>query len=247
MLGKNKLGDFYLIYDGEPLSDHFIVKSVEMPLMPNISASTLDIDGKPGSWFSSRKIETRNITAHVAMLNDNKNRVDMMEKWLLQSDFLSKDKECKLEIGGGYYVNAILTGNTPIKREGGVWSEVSVNFTCYDPYIYGEEHTESLTAGNNNIYVYGKKPVWPIFDITGSSSSSPNTVTYTQKIKMVRVPNLTSTTKLIIDNDKHKCTVNGVYKAVDPSVTDFFSLDPGDATIKLDYGSGTITYRERYL
>ena len=247
MLGKNKVGDFHLIYDGEPLSDHFIVKSVEMPLLPNIDVSTLSIDGKPGLWFAARKIETRTITVHIAMLNDNKNRVDMMDKWILQSDYLAKDKPKKLELGGGYYVNAIMVGDSLIKRENGVWSEADITFVCYDPYIYGEEHIENINAGTNKVVIHGKQPVWPVFEITGHSQTAPNAVTVTDTGETVRVPNLSDLTRLMIDNETHKCTVNGVYKPVDPSVTDFFSLNTGEHTIRLDYGSGTMKYREMYL
>lgn len=247
MFGKNKIGDWHLIYDGVPLSDHFIVKSIEMPLMPSIEASTIAVDGKPGLWFASRKIGTRDIVVHLAMMNDNKDRVDMMVKWMQQADTLAKDGPRKLELGGGYYVNAMMIGDSLINRRNGYWGETDLTFRCFDPYIYGETHTVDLKAGDNTFMVHGKQPVWPVFEVTGHNSSAPNIITDAKTAKLVKVNTLTPSTRLVVDMEQHKCTVNGVYKAVDPSVTDFFSLAPGENTIKLAYGTGTVTYRETYL
>ena len=65
--------------------------------------------------------------------------------------------------------------------------------------------------------------------------------------EMVRVAGLTQATVLRIDMANYRCTVNGNYKPADISVTDFWPLEPGTATLQLSGGSGTMTYEERYL
>lgn len=246
MIGINKVGDYHLVYDGEPLSDHFIIKNVELSLLPNIDAITVTVDGRPGAWFSERKIETRKIIVNAAIMNDNRSRIDMMEKWMLQSDILAKNEECKLELGGGYYVNAILIGETPIKRENGYWSEVVLNFVCYDPYIYGLEHVDIINTGISSIMIDGKQPIYPVFDIEGLNSTASFKITNEISRKTVSVlSNYENSIK--VDNENYICTKKGdVFVPVEP-ITEFFTLSPGYNVINLSAGSGTMTYRERYL
>lgn len=246
MFGMNKIGDPNIVYDGEPLSDHFIVKYIELPLLPTIDASTLSISGKPGLWFSSRNIETRKIVLHIAMLNDNKSRIDMMEKWMLQSDYLTKDKECKLELGGGYFVNAMLTGDTPIKRENGVWSETAITFTCFDPYIYGAEH-EISNVFNQQVYIQGKQPVWPLIRIYNASSIVNLNNSTTGKTMNITVPSGYGN-NFAVDMEKHICGSTELHYPMNPSNSSFFSLNPGLVTLNFNGAEQfNLVYREKYL
>lgn len=258
MIGMNKVGDWHLVYDGEPLSDHFIIKNVELPLLPNIDAATIELDGKPGSWFSHRKIETRDIIVHAAMLNDNRSRIDMMEKWILQSDILAKNTECKLELGGGYWVNAILIGQTPIKRENGYWSEVELNFRCYDPYIYGEEHTVYFNEYQNELYIYGKLPVWPEIhapycqsNVKVSTPDSPDIGTpgFRPYIETAWRYDFSQRPSFVFYTDKHLVLYGLDYVPLAPGST-FFRLNPGNVTLLLEKDSGFrfyLKYSETYL
>lgn len=247
MMNLSRIGDLDIVYDGVPLADHFIVASVSMPLLPNIEAASMFIDGKPGAWFAGRRIGTRDIRVRLKELGDTRRRADAMEVWLGLTDILVKDKICELQLGGGYFVNAILVDDTPMERTGEM-STVEATFRCFDPYIYGKEHTIALTSGTNTITVEGKCPAWATFEITGHSTSYANVLRDVDTGNQVRIPQpLTSATKLIIDMAEHHCTVNGAYKAVDPSVTDFWALTPGKNRLSLSYGSGTLTYRETYL
>lgn len=246
MMNLSRIGDLGLVYDGVPLSDHFIVNKVSMPLMPNFDASTLYIDGKPGAWFAGRKVGTRDIRVNLGMLSDTKKRVDALDNWLAVSDILAKDKICKLELGNGLYVNAIVMDDSQMTRKG-KWSTADITFRCYDPYIYGEEHTVEFSSGNFVVNIEGKQPVWPVYKLTGHSSSYGNTLINNNTGQRVKVNSLTSTTELIVDMEAHRCTVNGAYKPVDPSVSDFWPLKPGSNSLYLSYGSGSFTYRETYL
>lgn len=237
------VGHNFVIYDGINLADHFIVRSIEMPLLPEIDASTLRIDGKAGEWFSKRQIGTRDVVIGLGVLNDTKDRKEILDTWWQLSELISKDKECKLELGTGRYVNAILVGDTDIKTNG-KWSTVEVTFRCFDPYVYGDTHTETLKAGNNTIYVKGKCQTYPVISLTGASTT---TLTDTLTGDKVRVESLTSSQTLVINMAEYRCTVNGNYKAADISVTDFWPLRPGENTLNVSSGSGSLTYQEVYL
>lgn len=255
MIGKNKIGDYNIVYDGEPLSDHFIIKSMEMPLLPTIGANTAKIGGRPGLWFSSRKIETRTITIHAAMMNDNNSRIDMMEKWLLQTKYLAKEKECKLELGGGYFVNAILIGDTPLKRENGRWSEVTLDFVCYDPYIYGEEHVVEFKSSNSVAFdIISEQPVYPSlvlseyqpFDMVYIEHKSYGDYTGTIKTNKFRAINI-EYPWFVVDMENHTCEYNGLNVEIDPSVSDFFYFLPGSNSINTYGAKIKIEYREKFL
>ena len=246
-MNLSRIGDIDLTYDGVALSDHFIVANVAMPLLPTFDSSAMYIDGKPGAWFTGRKIGTRDIRVTLKLLSDTKKRIDAMETWIGLSGLIAKDKVCKLELGNGYYVNAIMMDDSPLNRTGRM-STAEITFRCFDPYIYGEEHTVDIKSGSNIVVIEGQCPVWPTFEITGHSTSAANAIRDTKTGYQVRVPSIAaSTAKLVVDMAGHYCTLNGNYKACDPSVTDFFQLPVGENTISLSYGSGIMKYTEMYL
>lgn len=246
-MNLSRIGDIDLVYDGVPLSDHFIIASVSMPLLPTFEASALYIDGKPGAWFAGRKIGTRDIRVTLGLLGDSRRRADAMEAWMAVSGLIAKDRECKLELGGGYYVNAIMMDDSQLTRNGR-WSRADIVFRCFDPFIYGETHTVDIKSGNNAVTIEGDYPAWPTITVTGHSTSAANYIRDTDTGRQVRVPSISaSSATLVIDMAGHFCTLNGNYKAADPSVTDFWSMKPGTNNLNLAYGSGTLTYTETYL
>lgn len=242
-MNLSNIGHNFLVYDGVNLADHFVVKSVSMPLLPTIEASSIKIDGKPGAWFSKRKIGTRDVKVGLGILNDTRDRKDIMETWFMLSDILAKDKVCKLEIGNGRYLNAILVGDSSTTDKGR-WSTVTVTFRCFDPYIYGEEHEIPLKTGNNLMHILGKCETYPTIEIAGASTT---TVTNNATGDKIRVENIASTRTLVIDMANCKCTVGGNYKSADLTVSDFWPLEPGNVTLNVSSGTGTLKYREMFL
>lgn len=244
MINLSQIGDNGIVYNGVPLSDYFVVRGVDMPLLPTIDTTSLKIDGKAGAWFTSRQIGTRDITVRLGMLEDTKDRITSMEDWIMVSDLLAKDKEHRLDLGNGYYVNAVMTGDSDITRNMN-WSTADVTFRCFDPFIYGETHTETLKTGDNVLHILGKYPTFPVFELDGINGTF--TLTDKSNGKMVRVHNLLSDAKLTIDMEQFRCLVRSSYKAADPSVSDFWPINTGEVTLNLSAGSGTMTYTERYL
>lgn len=238
-----KIGHNFLVYDGVNLSDHFVVKSFDMPLLPTITERTIEIDGKPGAWYAGRQIGTRDIHIGLGVLMDSRARKDAVKTWIDLSDKLAKDKVCKLEIGNGYYVNALLVGDTETDYNG-KWSTVETVFRCFDPYIYGPTHTEALKTGNNALKIKGKFATYPVITVTTSSAL---TVKYNETNDQIRIPKNPTTSPLVIDMERHVVTSGSNYAAIDPTVSDFWPINPGTATINLNTGSGTLEYREVYL
>lgn len=243
MINLGNIGHNFLVYDGINLSDHFVVRTFDMPILPSIDANMIEIDGKPGAWFMSRKIGTRDIIIGLGILNDTKDRKEIIKRWTDLSDMLQKENVAKLEIGEGRYVNALLIGESSPQTRG-KWSIVELTFRCFDPYIYGEEHVETLKSGNNTFIVQGQTSTYPIIEISGATTT---TITNQGTGEKIKVSGLSTSNKLIIDMENHACKVGDVYKAADPTISDFWPIKPGSVTINVSGGSGTLTYKERYL
>lgn len=238
------LGHQTLIYDGEAISDFFVVRSFDMPFLPGISASTIEIDGRPGAWYANRGIGTRDVTIGIGIINDSRERVDVIESWFKLAEKLAKDDVRRLEFGNGYFVECMLVGNSPVEYKGR-WSISTLTFRCFDPYIYGEEHFEPLAAGTNTIYVRGNQPTYASIDLRATSTVVQ--VQDTETSDRVRIPSTMSGANIGIDMELCRCTYNGMYKAADPTVTDFWPLRPGKNVLEVTGGSGSLVYRERYL
>lgn len=242
-LNLSKIGHDFVVYDGVNLSDHFIVRTFDMPWLPNIDANTLLIDGKPGEWFAGRNIGTRDVIIGLGLLNETREREDALEHWIRLTNKVAKNKVAKMEIGHGFYIWCMLIGESLIESNG-KWSIVEVTFRCFDPYIYGEKRTYSLKTGDNEIPVSGGGSTFPVFEITGASTV---TITHKETGEKFRTESVPTGQTLIVDMEHYNCTANGLYQPIDASVSDFWSLEPGKATINLSSGSGTVTYNEVYL
>lgn len=245
MINLSDIGHNFLVYDGVNLSDYFVVRTFDMPILPTIDANMIEIDGKPGAWFMSRKIGTRDIIVGLGILNDSKDRKDIVRRWTDLSNMLQKEKVAKLEIGEGRYVNALLIGES-LPETRGKWSIVELTFRCFDPYIYGEEHTENLTSGNNTFIVKGQVSTYPIIELYGATSTS-TTITNMRTGDKIRISGITSSSQLVIDMENHNCMIGSTYKPADPTISDFWPIQPGSITINVASAHGTLKYKERYL
>lgn len=239
-----KIGEYRIAYDDVRLADYFIVRGVDMPFIPPITINELTIDGNPGAWNIGRNIGTRDIVIRLGILNATRKLEEALDKWINRAQIVSKDHECKLDLGDGYYVYAMLTGNTDITRNGH-WSIADLTFHCSDPRIYRFTYELPLASGLNKVTILGNCPVRPRFQIT--RPSNPFLLQKENTQKYVRVNGLTTSQIVVIDLKDHKCTVNDTYKAIDPSVTTWWELEPGYQEIRLNTGSGTMTYTEAYL
>lgn len=239
-----KIGYDFLVYDGVVLSDHFIVRTFNMPLCPTLDPNYIEVDGRPGVWFTGNKIGTRDITVGLGILMDNgQTREDAVKAWVDLSDKLVKNEIKKLEIGNGLYVNAAMVGDSAITTRGD-WGIVDVSFRCFDPYVYGADHAVQLKSGDNNFYVEGKLPTFPTIEISGATTTTITNKTTSDKIKVTKIP--TGKT-VVIDMEHHNCKAGDVYVAADPTISDFWTINPGNVTINVSSGSGTLKYKEVYL
>lgn len=233
-----------IVYDGVNLSDIFEIHDIHVPLLPPIEAVTQEMAERPGAYFQSRKVKTREITMKLGLNARSRCPLDIYHAWREHSGLLAKTEPKKLQLKEDRYIWAMLTGETGIENLGyrGV---AELTFSCFDPFFYGEQRSVALSSGNNTGQVHGGVAAWPVFTVSGASGTF--TLENADTGDKVRVAGLTASTVLRIDMANYRCTVNGNYKAADITVTDFWPLEPGEAHLRLSGGSGTMAYEERYL
>lgn len=175
----------------------------------------------------------------------DRNPAHTYQEWRELAGFIFKDEPKPMLVDEGKTLYVIATGGSDIERLG--YRGISqITFTAFDPYFYGREHEVSVKSGSNTFYVQSAVEVWPVIELTGVSNNL--TITNNKTGDKVVIPSgITSTSKVVINPELTKCTVNGAYVPINLTVTDYFSLPPGEANISLSSGSGVLRYKERYL
>lgn len=233
-----------VVYDGVNLSDIFQIVDIKIPLLPTLTAVTQELTQRPGAYFASRKVGTRQITMKLRLDAETRNPTKIFHAWREVSKHFSKEEPKKLYLNEDVYCWALVVGDTDIDNAA-YYGEVEFTFMCYDPFFYGREHTFDLSANTaKTIQVNGDMAVYPMFDLTATSSTVK--VTNVTTGDLVSIPNLKSGTKLHIDSEKYRVEVGGAYQPIDISVSDYFMLE-GECQLKVTGASGTVTYQERYL
>lgn len=232
-----------LVYDGVNLADTFEVVDISLPLLPTMTAVTLAAADRPGLYFASRKVGTRTVKVKLRLDAESRCPLDVFEAWSSVSNQVCKSEPKPLHIGEGRYVNAMLTGETPIEVKGHS-GEVELEFTCFDPYVYGEEHTAEL-SGTTTVSVSGNASVYPTLEVQATSSVVK--ITNETTGDYVRIPDVSSGKSMSIDMERQTVTdALGEYVPVD-LMSDFFNLPVGDTSLKMEGCTATLTYRERSL
>lgn len=239
-LNYNRIGCTGISYDGVNLSDVFEVVDVHIPLLPTFEAVTQELAQRPGAYFASRKVGTREITMKLRLNAESRCPLDIFQAWREYSQVFNKPTPRKLMLNEEKYCYALMVGDTPIEDEA-YYGTVELSFVCYDPYFYGEEHAVPLTS-STSFEIKGGVSCYPTLELTATGSSV--TVTNQKTAEFVKV-STASGTKLVIDMERQIVTEGGEYVPVDLS-SDFFPLE-GSCSLKLTGATGTMKYRERFL
>lgn len=232
----------YIIYDGVNLADHFDINLVDVDPMPGLSATTKKVPGSPGERFCSMDIGTRSITMDMSVKGYDRDPLHLSRKWRRVGKYLLKNEPKPLMLEDGREIYALPLSTSELQRLG-TRGTSTVTFTAFDPFFYGQERSVSLKSGKNTIYIQGDYEIYPTIELSGVSGAV--SVTNYLTGEQVRIPSiLNAASKVVIDCNTMKCTINGNYLAVDLNVTTFFSLSPGENDIRLSGGTGTLKYRE---
>lgn len=243
ILNYSRIGCSGIIYDGVNISDTFQVVDVSVPLLPTFEAVTHVLAQRPGSYFASRKVGTREIKIKLRLNAESRDPMEIFKAWREVSAILNKPTPRKLYLDDTRYCYAMMVGESGIDNEA-YYGVVEFSFVCFDPYFYGAEHEIAVSSGSAVAFdVQGAVEAYPTLDLTASAS----TVTVTNSVtgEYVRIPDTASGVKISIDMERQFATVAGDYAPVD-LLSDFFSVD-GSARIVVSGASGTLRYKERFI
>ena len=239
----SQAGAHGLVYDGENLSDLFIVEDVSVSAYPTVEAVTRELAQRPGSYFASRKVATREIGVRLRLVTDSRDPLKVFQAWRALSPKLAKPEPRKLRLGEELHCFAMMAGDSGIEVVGrcGV---TEVTFVCYDPYFYGAEHEVALSNNATAAFnVKGTEPAYPKMTLTAVATS----VTATNLVTgdYVTVPGTKSGSRVTIDMERQLATIGGEFAPVN-LLSDFFNVE-GAAQVKVSGASGTLAYEERFL
>lgn len=242
-LNYSRTGASGLIYDGHNISDTFQIVGVSVPLLPTIEAVTHDLAQRPGSYFASRKVGTREIKVKLRLDAETRNPMGIFQAWREVSGIFNCSEPKRLYLNEDKFCNALLVGETQLEDEA-YYGVVELSFLCFDPYFYGMEHALEIATGNTKtVNLLGNCPSFPVVNATakGTVCMVRNNTTG----EYVELRNMTSGTAFIIDMERQIATVGGAYKPV-TLLSDFFSIAPGDS-IYFSNMAGTLNWRDRWL
>lgn len=241
-LNYSRQGCTGISYDGVNLSDAFTIEDVSIALLPTFEAVTQELAQRPGAYFSSRKVGTREVKVRLRLDAESRSPVDIFKAWREFSDVFNKPDPRPLMLNEDKYVNALVIGDTEIENSA-YYGTVEIAFMCFDPFFYGDEHVISLPTGTTPFSVFGGVSAYPCIEATANSGTV--TVTNAVTAEYVRISGLAMGSRIVIDMERQTATIGGEYVPVD-LLSDFFTID-GEARITLSGATGTLTYRERYL
>lgn len=236
-----QLGCDGVIYDGVNLSDVLEIADIAMPLFPKLENVTQALAGKPGEYFSLRKIGTRTIVITAKLSTNSIDPIDIFNEWHRISEILNKPSPRKLELGDKH-VYAILDGTTDMTSEGykGI---VELTFVCFDPYLYGRSYSYDISPAQKAEFKVSGAASAPILHLTATSSSVR--VRNERTGDYVYFDELKANDAIIVDMEKQVTTVGGSYKPV-YLASDYFTIE-GDASVSVQGATGSLSYVERWI
>lgn len=242
-----KIGAKRIVFDGVCISDYFDVTAYITSPFPDVDVKTVKIPGRAGSKFLSAEIGERQVRLKLSLKGFERTPMRVHQLWRDFNPLLIKGEPKPMFFDDDKFLNVIPTSGTELERldSRGV-SEVT--FRACDPYFYSREEDETeLEPGVNKVFIYGTFPVLSVFEVTGVTGQLQ--LTDKETGYTVLIPNVGKADDVVmIDMDRQRCSVGGVYLPVDPDITDFFDpLPPGNREIELSAGTGVLRYRERYL
>lgn len=242
-LNYGRVGCTRLEYAGVNLAEVFQIVDVDLPMLPPVEAKVHELAQRPGAYFASRRMGTRQVVVRLRLDAETRDPLGIAAALREYSPIFNQAEPRRLDLGDGLWCMAMPTGETPVENRA-YYGEVEITFTCFDPYVYGPEHSVELAAGvAREVRVAGSVEAWPTLALTATAAnvraSNEDTGEY------VLIPNVTPGARVVIDMERQTATAGTGYAPYD-LLSDFFSISDG-AHVKVTGAAGELTYTERYL
>ena len=205
---------YYIKYNGIDLTNIIKVKEVEIPSLPSIEHSSINVFERDGSIYNGASHGNRNIRLTFIINPDDALDYDMYINDVKRA-FYTKE-EAQLYCGDDtLYIWCVPVGDVTITQLGDYCSEGEVELVAYDPYWHS---TEYQTANNNSNTTFLAKnnsdvPIYPIINVGFTKDTTFFQVenkSNGEKILIGGIPSVEGTTikkNTKIFNDSMKSTV----------------------------------------
>jgi predicted phage tail component-like protein len=227
-----------LNYKGIASDGKLKVLKVTRSVLPPSSNKLMEIDGKSGALFISKKHGVKKIEVEVAILGDYVSKKRDIADWLdadKPEALILSDEPDKTDF-------ALIDGDTDMDEilDNGFGT---ITFICPDPYSVGADRT--VNAGTINYG--GTAETFPVVTATATASASQFSITNGDDNVTVNAP-VVAGDVLMIDMSKGKVTKNGTL--IMSTVTfesEFWSLKKGTNTVTSSAGFTTVLdFKERF-
>jgi predicted phage tail component-like protein len=229
-------------YKGISSEGKMRVVKVTRSVLPPSQLKMLEIDGKAGAYFISKKHGVKKIDLEVVILGDYVNKKRDIADWLdaMKPEALNISDEPNMTDF------AILDGETDFDEilDNGFGT---ITFICPDPYSYGDERSVTLFAGNDSIFNGGTAPSFPTITFNISSSTTSVKIETTDGDYFEVKDDFVIGDVLVIDMEKGKVTRNGTLIMTKVTLeSDFFSLKAGTTDFIGTTAQGSARFFERF-
>ena len=179
---------YYIKYNEIDLSDIVKVRSVEIPSLPSIKHSSIDVFERHGNIFNGVSYNNRDINLVLLIYPDNPDDYDIYINDVKRTFYTQE--ECRLFCGNeDLYIWCVPTGDIVVTELGDYCAEIEVNLIAYDPYWYSVGYNIVNNDDKKQFRVTNKSDlaVYPILKVG-----------FTKDTTFVQIENQTSKEKLLI-------------------------------------------------
>ena len=242
---------YYIKYNGVDLTEIINVKEVEIPSLPSMSHSSIDIFERNGSVYNGMNYGPRNI--NIKFIIKAANQEDY-ERFVgdTKRAFYTKE-EARLFCGNeDYYIWCVPVDDLTITELGDYCAEGEVALIAYDPYWYNSTQNITNNRGNKKFVVTnnGDAEAYPIINLGFSKDSTFAQITNQElgeTILLGGIPSVEGTvikadTKILDDNTKSTAGWSSSTAPIDSgrSVGGTIAVSSAGATLMCgDFGSAS--------
>lgn len=157
---------YYVKYNGIDLTSIIKVKEVEIPSLPSIDHSSIEVFERDGNIYNGTSYGNRDIKIKFIIQPDDPDDYDMYINDVKRA-FYTKE-EAQLYCGSeDLYIWCVPIGDMVIAELGPNCSEGEVELIAYDPYWYSTKYTAINNENSNKFSVENNSDtkVYPVIDI----------------------------------------------------------------------------------
>lgn len=157
---------YYIKYNEIDLTELVKVRDIEIPSLPSIKHSSIDMFERDGEVYNGASYGTREIKLTFIIKPDNKKDYEQYVRDVKRA-FYTKE-ECRLFCGDEkLYIWCVPEGEMVITELGSYCAEAEVNLIAYDPYWHSTDQ-QAVNNGNNKKFTVENESdtnVYPVIQI----------------------------------------------------------------------------------